>query len=151
MFVPATHDVLQNKEKVKVPIIKVWCKGYVNRPMSYFKQFESFERAMRFIDENREITESYPLICYDGYEINIFDYKTSEDYDFLLRDALRIYIEQVFYSGIDKADREEIDRLFAGILAFIHVNMWEQPYLPVQTVIDEPTRWWEFWKWGKRS
>lgn len=148
MFVPATHDILQSNHKIKIPMIKVWVR--VPGEGASFEQFADFREAFRFIEKN-PYAEKHPLICYDGYEINIFDYKTSEDYDFLLKNALRIYIEQVFYSGMDKADREEIDRLFAGILAFIHVNMWEQPYLPVQTVTDEPTKWWEFWKWGKRS
>lgn len=45
-------------------------------------------------------------------------------------------------------DDEEIERIFAGVLAFIWVNLWGDPYQPVYMypTEEEPKKWWQFWK-----
>lgn len=141
MFVPATIDIQQDREKFQTPVMKVWVRE--PNKMPYFEVFDNFREAYKFIKES-VYADKHPLICYDGYEINIFDYKLSDDYDFLLKEAVGTYIRQVFYGGIAReSDNEEINRMFAGVLAFIHTNMIEKSYMPVDSisyVVEEQPR-----------
>jgi len=41
---------------------------------------------------------------------------------------------------------DEEKRLFAGVLSFIWVNLWEQPYEPLFMYPTVEKHWWEFWR-----
>lgn len=68
---PAFQDMLQDKKKLKIPEIRVWCHPGGQDDCYYI--FNSFEDAFKFIKWNPKITEGNPLIAFDGYEINLFD------------------------------------------------------------------------------
>ena len=80
MIVPATTDVCQHKDKLKIPEIRVWCHPHAigQSGDDYFETFGTFERACDFIKKNSELSEPFPLIAYDGYELNIFEMQKQE-------------------------------------------------------------------------
>lgn len=53
-----------------------------------------------------------------------------------------------YLSGLNETDPEYIERVFAGVLAFIHCQINYEPYCPVMGVeiVQEEKKWWEFWK-----
>ena len=71
LFVPATIDFHQRKQKLKTPEIRVWFRG---KGDADYKTFDSFEEAESFIKSNSN-AEDVPLVAVDGYELNIFDMK----------------------------------------------------------------------------
>jgi len=62
------------------------------------------------------------------------------------RELLRIALER--YLKPEYLGDDELERLFAGILAFIWTNIWGEPYQPVYMypVEEKPKKWWQFWK-----
>lgn len=74
MEIPTMRDMMQTKEKLQTPEIRVWCHPEKIDKIGddYFKTFISFEEAIRFIKTHDE-AEKAPLIAFKGYEINIFD------------------------------------------------------------------------------
>lgn len=60
----------------------------------------------------------------------------------LLRRAVLKYVEN---SGV--RDSEEQERLFAGVLGFLWVNMSGESYMPLfMYPTIETKKWWQFWK-----
>jgi hypothetical protein len=43
---------------------------------------------------------------------------------------------------------EDFERLFAGVLAFIWVNLYKEPYHPIyfDQIEEKPRKWWQFWR-----
>lgn len=62
---------IKNDKKLKIPEIRVWCHPLEGGD-DYFVVFKTFEEALKFIEKNEE-AEEFPLIAFNGYEINIFD------------------------------------------------------------------------------
>jgi len=65
------------------------------------------------------------------------------------RDSLRIALDRYLNeSRIHYFDGEEVERLFVGMLAFVWVNIWGEPYEPIYMDPVEETlkKWWQFWK-----
>lgn len=43
-------------------------------------------------------------------------------------------------------DREEIEKMIAGVLAFMWTNWHKEPYYPVTMLpVEESRPWWKFW------
>ena len=62
-----------------------------------------------------------------------------------LATSLSMYLEDVY--GV--RDREEQERIISGVLAFIVVNIYKEPFYPVIGVEDyeeEQKKWSQFWK-----
>lgn len=80
MEIPALIDMMQDKEIIEVPEIRVWCHPEkIGEPgTDYFETFKSFKRALEFIKEHKE-AEKTPLIAFRGYEINLFKIKTKKE------------------------------------------------------------------------
>lgn len=74
--IPALIDIMQNKKKLEVPEIRVWCHPHkVGLPGDdYYIPFQSFEGAMKFIKTYKG-AERVPLLAFRGYEINLFELK----------------------------------------------------------------------------
>lgn len=51
---------------------------------------------------------------------------------------------RVFFNDDDKDYNE---RFVAGVMAFLHTNYYEKPYMPVVGVEEySEKKWWQFWK-----
>ena len=76
MKVPTTKDVTQEPKKLKTPEIRVWCHPHVidKRGSDYYYVFDSFRDAETFCKEHKEA--EVPLIAFDGYEFNLYEYKS---------------------------------------------------------------------------
>ena len=61
-----------------------------------------------------------------------------------LKEALDYYLDQVWQIN----NREDCERMFAGILAFIAVDARRDSYLPlnIDVCAEKKKHWWEFWK-----
>ena len=68
-------DMMQIKKKVLVPGIRVWCHNH--NGSDWFKVFKTFKQAVSFCNKEHKkfVPEDYPLIAFNGYEINIFEGK----------------------------------------------------------------------------
>jgi hypothetical protein len=79
MKVPALKDVLQEKKKLTIPEIRVWVhperRGQTGS--DWYQTFDSFKDALEFI-RNTKGAETFPLIAYGGYELNIFQMQPEE-------------------------------------------------------------------------
>jgi len=60
--------------------------------------------------------------------------------------ALREYLKSANLYHLN--DEEEFERLFAGVLAFIWVNLYKEPYQPIyfDQIEENPRKWWQFWR-----
>lgn len=81
MKVPATRDLIQETEgNLKVPEIRVWCHPHKigKRGDDYYEVFGSFEKALKFIEENKDEAEEQPLVALRGWELNLFEIKENK-------------------------------------------------------------------------
>lgn len=61
-----------------------------------------------------------------------------------LKIALRNYMKVALHDD----DDEWCEKMFAGVLAFIFVNYYKEPYLPhnFEIIEEKQKKWYEFWK-----
>lgn len=60
-----------------------------------------------------------------------------------LYEALRLYVCDKYGA----TDNEELENIFAGILAFIPTQMYKEPYVPLSLGFTvEEKKWYQFWK-----
>ena len=71
--VPSTKDLTQRKEKLEIPVIRVWCHPHRigKSGDDYYKVFGTFSQALAFIKRHRE-AEKVPLIAFRGRELNLW-------------------------------------------------------------------------------
>ena len=81
--ISVTQDVLQEEKKLSMPEIRVWC--HPNKGSDFYEEFDSFDSAMAFIEENEDNynfwPEKIPLVAFDGLEINLWSIKTENKVD----------------------------------------------------------------------
>jgi hypothetical protein len=72
-FVAIAEDIMQHKNKLHYPEIRVWCHPHAigKNGSDYYYTFDNFAEAFNFINRHTE-AEDIPLIALEGYEINIF-------------------------------------------------------------------------------
>lgn len=77
MIIPHTIDIKQEKKKLDIPEIRVWCHPHRvgKKGSDYYYVFDSFKEAIQFILGNKEMAEDVPLIAFRGYELNLFEIK----------------------------------------------------------------------------
>lgn len=61
-----------------------------------------------------------------------------------LIESVREYVRVFFEEG----DPAYVEKYVAGVMAFLHVNYWKEPYMPVDAypVEEESKPWYQFWK-----
>ena len=59
-----------------------------------------------------------------------------------LINAIKYYLSSIY----KESDEEYMEKMIAGVLAFIAVNYFQEPYYPVIGVEEVKKHWWEFWK-----
>jgi hypothetical protein len=76
MNIPSANDLMQYKEWLKVPEIRVWCHPHFTEKKGedYYRVFKTFRSALWFIEKHKE-AERVPLIAFMGKELNIFGAK----------------------------------------------------------------------------
>lgn len=109
---------------------------------------DKFFKAQRESIENSpdSVSELVIDLIRDGVSANDFKKLSSSE---KVKLAIKEYLTDVFqFYFINQDDRETLEFVFAGVLAFINFQITGKPYFMPFEAIEETKskKWWEFWK-----
>jgi hypothetical protein len=64
-----------------------------------------------------------------------------------LSNSIKSYMQTIFHDS----DVDTQEKMIAGVMAFMQVNYYKEPYLPfnfeiIEDIEKEKKKWWQFWK-----
>lgn len=120
--------------------------------MDYLNIVRTYKKFRDDVGRKRTLEEIVPFI--KGFEpddlMRFMDTLVSlDDHDQLFRgsrEELRSAVKKYMENELRMHDDEWAEHIYTGVLAFIHTMQYGEPYPLIQTSIEEPKKWWQFWR-----
>lgn len=102
------------------------------------------QKLVKFLKDSNILVKEDPDIVNHIADLILHEIDSIYEPREQFRRGLEAYMKNVMY----ERDEEQIESMYAGVLAFLWVNVYGDQYEPVFMIPseDQSKKWWEFWK-----